>query len=960
MTIEQPGVAGASGYSFNPQTRQASLPTPTDPWAQVKAADSFFDKFVEKKKKPNDIAFMEGVTDQIAGRVKESSWLTPDSYNQGVQFQQYTDKESQAQAGLTQTAREILEKGGTLDDYHEAIKPMLQELRDNIDVFPENSEARKKALQSYVTLNASAFSSYQKSWETKIQQDNNTAQYQGINTDINKARELDYQPEAFTKLMVDRLDTLTTQNKMLGSKDPLGDSSKKMVQAMRAQLATANPATPEGQRVLAAIGNFARSDEAQKRLATDDYLNLQEAMAKGQKGAMDHRAMVLNANFIEYERGVESGSITPDPATITGFYQQAILDNRNGLLKDEDVVPMLRRIREMESKINSQGLDGSFAQNSTPAARAAKWGTDGDAKAADSLVKVYAKKFGEDYIGLAKGLVATGIQTINPKVVSAGFKQLTPTIENIMQRDPDKIDEQVDGTSKDAWRGFVDIVQSLKGKNPGMLREALGAFSDKGTQDAVEAYLQSNPEAGKNIAFDMREIQRFKEQVTGTGSGGSHGGSYSSAVGSGKFTADDLKSGFFASHVWPFFGDDPQSQVKADRWWKNPRNDVLQQKASILNQSWDSARPELAAMAAGGAILETPGQKIAALRKLNRVTSIDTGLVIMTPQIRNGVTVPMGAGGKEVALNDQDFQGALEAVRDQYVKKYNGYGGRKFDAEDVQLTAVGNQLMVVATDKSGKPVTEMQRWGISHVREVAYNMLKARTHDLGVQPIGTVTQQDGKSAKKLTVTQDWVDTFGGDLATKTAASFLRYEGSVDNKATDPSRPGIVTTGIGIRVDTPDRATWKKKLDDARAKGQEAFDGVQGQFVKDYFKNFGTDIKNADLPPVASVNATGLASSYIALAHAKWQGGQGGADQYARILKVAQSDPKQAEELFKQSSMYKEITQKFGGKDNHPRLQMYRDGFNKVSQLTRAGSLGGLRAMGPKTWDAFTKPTYSMN
>lgn len=958
MSIEQPGVASASGYSFIPQ-KQASQPTPTDPYETLKAADAFWGKFVEVKTKPNDQAFMEGVADQIAGKVKESSWLTPQSYQHGVEFQKYSEKESQAEAGLTQTARQVLEQGGTLDDYHEAIKPMLQELRDNIDAFPEKSEARQKALKSYVTLNATAFSSFQKNWETKIQQDNNQAQYKQINTAVNKARNTDYEPSAFTQLMVNTMDSLVSSNKLLGSKDPTGDASKKMVQSIRAQLTTANPATPEGQRVLSAVSSFARSEDAQSRLATDDYLTLQEAVAKGQKDAMAHRDMVLNANFIEYERGVEAGTIQPDPATMKGMYDQVILDNKNGLIKDDDVVPYMRRIRAMEEKIFGSQADAGFAQSSTPAARAAKWGTDGDSKAADAILKNYAAKFGEDYVGLAKSMVATGLRSINPKTVGLGFKQLTPTIENIMQRDPDKVDQQIDGTSKDAWRGFIEITKSLRGSSPGMLKEALDAFSDKPTRDAVEAYLSTNPSAGTNIAFDMREIQRYKEQVTGTGAGGGSG-SYNAAVGPGKFTADDLKSGFFASHVWPFFGDDPQSQVKADRWWKNPRGAVLQQKATILNQAWDSARPELAAMAANGNILETPGQKIAALRQLKRVTSIDTGLVIMTPQVRDGVTVPLGSGGKEIKLSDAAFQSTLETMRDQYYKKFNGYDHRKFDVEDVQIAAVGNQILISATDKNGKRVSDIQRWGISHIREVAYNTLAAQWGNKSSNSIGVVQQQTKRGLKKLDVTSDWVAAFGQDLALKAGASFLKYEGSVDNEATDKSRPDIVTAGIGIRVDMPERAGWKKKLDEAKVKGQAAYDAVQGQFVREYFKDFKKDVEAADLPPIASVNATGLHSTYIALAHAKWQAGPKGAEQYARILKVAQSDPKKAEDLFKQSRMYNEITQKFGGKDSHPRLQMYREGFENVAKLTRAGSLGGLRAMGPKVWSAFTEPSYRIN
>ena len=64
-------------------------------------------------------------------------------------------------------------------------------------------------------------------------------------------------------------------------------------------------------------------------------------------------------------------------------------------------------------------------------------------------------------------------------------------------------------------------------------------------------YLSTGKNVGKNTQFDLKEIQRYKDQIITTRQSG--GVNSAASKGSG-FTAEDLKSGFFATHLWPLIG----------------------------------------------------------------------------------------------------------------------------------------------------------------------------------------------------------------------------------------------------------------------------------------------------------------------------------------------------------------------------------------------------------------------
>lgn len=954
MAIEMPDLKNPSGpTTFNP-IRPRDPVTPTQqPRSVMDNLSGFFDSYQKYKQTPDENAFLEGASDKIADRVKEQSWLTKDSYNDGVNYQAYSEKESQAQAGLKAKADEVLKQGGDLDAYREATAPILQELRDSITDGNFGEKAKGLAMKKYIEFQAASLGTYQKRLELMTKQNNTAAVYKGYNTALAAAASSNFDPNAYVRNMHSQFE-MALQNPT-DKEDPIGSSSKTFVAAVEGGLSNANPATPEGQAILRANVALLNNPKTMEMLSTDSYAKLQTLVATGQKEAMDYTAMKMESNVLDLRRQIDTGQVSYTPGQFKGLYDDVLDKVNSGFIRFNDGMRVLNKIHEVEKEYNKDAVGANVAMMGTPAQRAAEWGIDGDKKAADLLLKKAAAQYGEDYTGTAGAMVSMGVKTMNPIAVTYGFKQLMPTVESMMLVKPEQFDKTVDQTSKSVWRNLVSTIQGFGGRDTPMKKAALNAFNDPATRDAVEAYLSTSPNAGQNVAFDMQEIQRYKEQVTGTGSGGGAAGTVAGVVGSGGFKAADLKSGFFASHLWPVIGDGGAG--KPTSWWNNPSEGVIEQQARVLNGVWDQARPELAAMVAGGRVIGTPTQKIRALQDLGRIASIDTGIVPMTPTFRKGITVPLGEGGKEVQLNDADFQSMLEATRDQYVRRFKDTGGRQFKAEDVRLTAVGNQLLISAVDADGKPVAELQRWGISHMRDVAYSMFKNRDGQLGQQNMLTISQ-GGKNAQRLNVTKDWYDTFGADLAPKLAGSFLRYEGTVDgNQATDKNRPGVITTGIGIRTDTPDRAQWKAKLDNARSKGREYFDAVQGQFVKEYFKNFKQDVKNADLPDMSTNSVTGLTPAYAALAHAKWQAGDKGADQMANILKVAQRDPAQAETLFKQSRMYTEITQKFGGKDNHPRLQMYREGIQAVSQSTGAGRILAAKAMRQSGIDAFTKPTY---
>ena len=919
--------AQAGGYAFSPQRASEQVGV-TDSLAGLSSGlGKLLNKYAQIKQ-GNETDFMQAMVDHAAGTIKEQSWLTPEAYTQGVAYSGYVDKQSNLTAALPDISRKVLDSGGDLDAFKAQLQPVIAELGKSLEESGLSGDALLAAQKQNISFVASAMDTFQKQREVELKQKLNETDYKIINSQINAFTVGNADPAELTGRLGLAFEQIKANRTNSKDADPIGTASNLVGDSVKAYAKRANPATPEGQKAIQAIAAFAGSAIAQG-MSPKAYNDIQEVLSTKQQEVMDYNSNVKQQEQVALERAFDAGQFKPTSSDFSSRYKEIQGMVAAGTITSAAGNTLIQRTYEFEKRALKESQDSTVALTGDYSSRTAMFGTDADSKSADIIVK-QANRVYSNYDQAARFIIKTGLDTQNGAAVTAGFKQYSTQMDVLFSTDPADITKgQIDGTHIQAYQGYVAQVQALQNSgNKHMLGKALDAIQDKDTRDAVEAYFSTGAKVGANVAFDMKEIQRYKEQIIGARSGGVG----SQLTGLKAFTVDDIKSGFFAGHMWPILGE--ADTGKATSWWNNPSDDVLQKRVDVLNQALTAARPELAAMAAQGQVLVTPTQQIRALRELGRVVPIDTGFVTANKGWKDSLRV----GNTDTKLSDELLQRSLEVMRDRFHTKFNGYGGRDFKPENVQMTVVGNELLISATDKSGQRMTPLQRYGTSMVNEAAWQINESRKKNGGALPVGTV--QAG--SKKLVVTKDWNTAFGDELGQAMAASFVRYEGNMSEvRATDKSRPNVVTTSIGIRMDGT-HGDWQRKILEGKKNGTE--DQVVGAFVKDYYKNFSKFVRDANLPEAKNLNMTGLTNAYIGLGHAMWQGGQqGGGNAYVSMLKLAQSNPEQAIEQFYKSALFKDIDSTSGGKGKtHPRTQMYIQGLMDVAAVYNARAVAALK------------------
>lgn len=919
--IEQ---AKAGGFAFSPMRADTQVDA-RDPLAGVAdGLGNLLGKYA-KMKKGSEADFLKAMSDHAAGAVEESSWLTPDAYTQGVAYSKFIDEQSKLTAALPDISRQTLESGGDITAFKTKLQPILQQLGKSLEESGLTGDALVAAQKQNITFIASAMDTFQKQREVTLKQAVKAADYKTVSSAINAA-EASADPAAFTTTISTAMAQVVANNANT-SDDPIGLAGNVIADSLKAYAKRANPATPQGQQAIQNIAAFANSDQA-KQMSPKAYADIQEVLAGKQQEVMGYNANMQDQELTETERAIEAGEINLTSKDFKLKYDSYQSLAAQGIISAAESTRLINRLQNIEAKHLKASNESTVALTGDYNMRASLYGSDADPKSADAVVK-QGNKLYKNYDEAARFIIQTGLKTQNSVAVREGFKQYVIQMDVLFSTKPEDFNKGlVDGSHIQAYQGYVKQIKALQGSNSHMLGKALDAISDKDTRDAVEAYFMSGAKVGENVAFDMKEIQRYKDQINSARTGGAG----SNLTGLKRFTVEDIKSGFFATHALPF--DSNVGNVKPKNWFNNPSDEVLQKRVDTLNMALDLARPELAAMAAEGQVLVTPIQQIRALRQLGRIVPIDTGFVTANKGWRDSVRI----GNTTAAVPDELLQRSLEVIRDRYHTKFNGYGGRNFKPADVQMTVVGNELLISATDSTGQRMTTLQRYGTSVVNETAWQVNESRMKDQGRLPIGTVQSNGGK----FTITKDWNDAFGAELGKTIANSFVQFEGNIsDIRATDKSRPNVVTTSIGIRMDGT-HGDWQRKILEGKKNGTE--DQVVGAFVKDYYKGFNSVVKSANLPEAKNLGITGLTNAYVGLAHAMWQGGAtGGGNAYASMLKTAQSNPKQAVEQFYKSALFKDIDSTSKGKGvDHPRTRMYIQGIMDVAAVYNAKAVAALK------------------
>jgi len=123
----------------------------------------------------NENAFLQGQADRAsidntvtesARLIQESSWLTRDSYGQGVKYHDFSEDQLKTQQGISAQAAKSIDKGESIEQFTQKVKPNLAALNNKITEYGLTGKARDAALDEVVEYTVVA----QKAYQAKLEQ----------------------------------------------------------------------------------------------------------------------------------------------------------------------------------------------------------------------------------------------------------------------------------------------------------------------------------------------------------------------------------------------------------------------------------------------------------------------------------------------------------------------------------------------------------------------------------------------------------------------------------------------------------------------------------------------------------------------------------------------------------------------------------------------------------------------
>ena len=936
MAIEQPNVEQAQGYSFAPKYQ------PTDV-KQLKEQDtnlvstlsSFAQKFVQMRDAEDNTQFLQGIVDKTADEVKKSSWLTQESYEQGVRYKTLSDGVSAATARIDALREEEFKKPNpSFESFNEALKQEMKVLNNALQESGLKGTALELAQRQLIQTSTVAQADFQKRLELKAKRDKNESMVQDVNTSFATLRDADPSPDMYSvgiTALKERLYNRAAADPT--DTDPDTTASKMIVNALKSDLTAINPADPTEQSRVAALNQWIRSDEALNVLGSS-YNDATDAMVKKQQEIMGYNADALDFQITELDRRASTNEYIPSRKELQAMYLDITGKVQNGTLKSSDGAKLYNKLFSVENKIYKDAEDNSIALSPDVQVRMNKFGADHNTKQNDAWFKTVGSSIADDG---QRGLAAIrfGVQAQNPVLVRDGAKQFANTIGTMLLADPKKFDEVVTKSQKDTWRTMVNQYKALSNTNPAYAAAILDGLPEEQRSAFERMLLAGDTPIGRNVGADINQMRNIIEQDRQTKAAGGFAGNFTRKQ---EFTADDFKSSLFSARLLPtisfgLLGD--TNTTGAKNWWLQGNQQSRERQATLMNKVLRTASPWLNAQEARGMLIQDKSSLIKALKDGGYFVGIESGVVPMNPAFKQAAT----QGFKALAgapMSDELLERTLSVIQSDYYNKLNGKGGRDFDLEDVVLEADGNILKVYAYKNGAIQPYEVQKWGVSHLHERAWNIMQADKKRNEATPLYVGEMVHGR--RNLPISQELSSIFKGGTANDIVSSLYRFEGDTGSKVHTPdeSRPNIKTIGPGIRIDgkfaqEPERAAI------VNAKTKAEYDAAINKFLVKYYKDFPNLVQSAGLKPIEYANANAGRTAYIALANAHYQS-PGAGQEYAKLLAQAQTNPKAALEALKSSMVYKDINSASGGKaEKNDRIRLYREGIQAAARAAGVDS-----------------------
>ena len=850
--ISKPTLASSSGYGYS-SGAQVDIPiAPKTPTTLslftnelLPTVAATMNKMVDNAK---DQAFMQGQADQYSGMIQDQSWMTKQAYDQGVNFQKYSEYLSDVPDRFMQAAKQSAQNYETVEQYNQRISPILADVNSYMGNLGLLGKAKEAAQKQFLSLNITAQDTYQKAREEEGYRMVDTGM---ANIAASAARALGNVPNLTPDVVIQNMSAAYSAAYELASpmfpKQAADMASKNAHSILQIGLAQLNPANPSDLDKLKAYDAYLRSPEA-AQIQPDILGRAMEAVNKKYDDVRKAQKVYDDDQVRELELQVAEGKDV-DTKQIYAMQQQARDDMRSGRKDPEQAEAYINKLHEIQKGVVKDQGKQSFLLS----AQSADLDRNGYTKEEQTkaVKQAVAKQYGSDYTKASISAINFGIQQRNMGTIKAGAEIATSQFIPAFAMTKDELVKANDGQQGAAFRGFVDRYRAAGAKGAVGMQAALLEAIPQDDRAAFEVLLRDS----SNTAIDLRtaapQLQVIKQQLKDFQS---KGGAYNV-----KISADDFKSKFW-------FGG--SSATGGASIGHQPQDTVLVRNQGKFQSVLESSIPDLQHK---GYVIHDSKSAMQAMIRENYALVTPSGPVAINPNWVKAVGIKDG-----VSSNNEVLAGTIDKLRAAYASK------KKIKADDVYAEVRGTTLVLQGYNSDGV-----------HQQEVAYapNVIKNLIND-------DITQQAKKGRKLeigvastgksvMPITSDWGVPFkNNEFGTALGQHLARMEGYVSSaRVTDPRYTTNRVVGIGINIDANPK--WAAEAS-AAASNPIKMGEVTGRFAKEHYANWKNLEAATGLPPLNSVLGKRYWSAYLGLGDATWHGSTNGGMQYAKALRLAAS------------------------------------------------------------------------
>lgn len=872
--IQAQQLGNAQGFGFAPGVLRSTIDT------QV-ASSSFLENILpgvgelalKQQRKMEQSAFIQGQSDKVAGLVTEQSWLTEDAYAQGQAFQTYTDELAAFPSSLQEDARVSAESGESVEAYTKRIQPKLKQISERMSSLGLEGKALEAAQEQLLGTMAGAQKEYQKAREQdvlrKVDRGNSA-----INATAVSAIVATSDPSAIGHSLSAAFENTYQSNRMFFPKEANTTASKNTYGAIQVAVAGMNPADPDHVEKLRGIDAWLRSDAA--AVLDPDIRAKALGLTNGRfKDVQEAQAVYDNQKVQGLDLTVKQG-LPIDLDIFDSEIAQARQDMEVGRKTPQQAQQYINSIHAIQMRATKDLGKGAFLVSAQTADVLGNGHTLQEQTKA--TLTAVSQQYGTDYAGAAAAGMNLGQRQRNMATVTASAQLATSQFIPAFTMSGKELEDANDGQQGAAFAGFVTMYrEGGLNNNPGMQAALLEAIP-KDDQAAVELYMRELPgDARVDLRAAVPAIQQVKQRIADFQARGGTAGVR-------------IESSVFESSLWGGSADTAGAELG-----NQPSDAVLSVVAGNANALYVKNSMVLATK--GYTITDGVSATKAMVRE-NMVMRTKAGPVFINPDWVKAV------GIEGVASNNQFLADTIARRRDMYVEAV----GNRAKPEDVVVEVRGTTTVLRGYDSDGNPLPEQYIDAVA-IRDDVDNTIT--TAAKGAPRKLLATAQAGRAT--FGITSDWGDTFGNNYLGSLIGQHLANVEGYTSRPTKTDTRYTEDEVIGIGVNLTANPSWRKEFEAVRSPEEMA--QVTGRFVKEHFKDWGTVVNAAGLPPTDAVAVGGAGggfipqtayrAAYIGLADAYWHGGKGGGDSYAAILSKAKEDPAGALADLKGTVYYKQ-------------------------------------------------------